>query len=237
MNQEQIGKFIASLRKEKGLTQEELASKLAVSTNAVSKWERGLCLMDISLLIPLSEILEVSIIEILTGKRLTTQEAENISNNVIKETIDYSSKEIKKARKKIPILILLLLFSMAIGGFIYIKSIHDNENIKIESGYNIVELKVDNVKDSIKAYDYVSVKVDNQILMDHVQVIKIKDNNYAIALPQQYFLNLYKLTFVNVDFTISKSKKGDFIINEKLLQKLVGENTVDVKDESIIESN
>ena len=232
MDQEKIGKFIASLRKEKGLTQEELASKLAVSTNAVSKWERGLCLMDISLLIPLSEILDVSIIEILTGKRLTTQEAENISNNVIKETIDYSSKEIKKARKKIPILILLLLLSVAIGGFIYIKSVHNNESINIEQGYRLLNLKVDNVKDNIKVNDYVSIKFDNQILIDHAQVMRINDNNYAIAVEEKYYINLLRLTFVNIDFTISKSKKGDFIINEELFQKIVNENIIEVKDQS-----
>ena len=63
MNQEKIGKFIAKQRKLKELTQEELAEKLGITKNAVSKWERGLCLMDMSLLKPLSEILGVSIKE------------------------------------------------------------------------------------------------------------------------------------------------------------------------------
>ena len=49
MNQEKIGKFIAECRKNKNMTQAELAEKLNISTNAVSKWERGLCLMDMSL--------------------------------------------------------------------------------------------------------------------------------------------------------------------------------------------
>ena len=67
MNQEKIGKFIATLRKEKNLTQEELGNKLGVTKNAVSKWERGISFMDVSLLKPLSNILEVSITEILNG--------------------------------------------------------------------------------------------------------------------------------------------------------------------------
>ena len=54
MNQEKIGKFIQELRKEKGLTQDELAEKLGITKNAVSKWERGISLMDLSLLKPLS---------------------------------------------------------------------------------------------------------------------------------------------------------------------------------------
>lgn len=56
MNQEKIGKFIAKLRKQKKLTQEQLAEKLGITKNAVSKWERGLGLMDLSLLKPLSHI-------------------------------------------------------------------------------------------------------------------------------------------------------------------------------------
>ena len=49
MDQKKIGKFICTLRKEKQLTQEQLAEKLGVSINAVSKWERGLSFPDVSL--------------------------------------------------------------------------------------------------------------------------------------------------------------------------------------------
>jgi len=79
MNQEKIGKFISLKRKEKGMTQEEMAEKLGISKNAVSKWERGLCLMDMSLLKPLSEILDVSINEILAGETITNKELEQKS--------------------------------------------------------------------------------------------------------------------------------------------------------------
>lgn len=60
MNQEKVGKFIAELRKQNKLTQEQLAEKLGITKNAVSKWERGLGLMDLSLLKSLSQILGVS---------------------------------------------------------------------------------------------------------------------------------------------------------------------------------
>ena len=63
MNQEKIGRFIAKLRKEKNLTQEELANKLGITKNAVSKWERGLSLMDASLFKPVCKILGISIVE------------------------------------------------------------------------------------------------------------------------------------------------------------------------------
>lgn len=62
MNQEKIGKFIALCRKEQKLTQEELAEKLNITYKAVSKWERGTCLMDMPQLRPLSKILGVNVV-------------------------------------------------------------------------------------------------------------------------------------------------------------------------------
>ncbi len=87
MDQEQIGKFIAKQRKLKELTQEELAEKLGITKNAVSKWERGLCLMDMSLLKPLSEILEVSVNDILAGEIIDDKDIERKSEeNILKLT-------------------------------------------------------------------------------------------------------------------------------------------------------
>lgn len=68
MDQKKIGLFISMKRKEKHMTQKNLAEQLGVSDRAVSKWERGICLMDMSLLKPLSEALEVNIIDILSGE-------------------------------------------------------------------------------------------------------------------------------------------------------------------------
>lgn len=87
MNQEKIGKFIAEIRKQKKLTQEQLSEKLGISINAVSKWERGICLMDMSLLKPLSIILDVSINEILSGEKIEVKEIEKKSEeNIINLT-------------------------------------------------------------------------------------------------------------------------------------------------------
>lgn len=91
MNQEKIGKFIAEKRKEKNLTQEELSEKLRVSINAVSKWERGICLMDMSLLKPLSNILDVNVIDILSG--------EVVPSNNIQEKYEESIQNIVKLNR------------------------------------------------------------------------------------------------------------------------------------------
>ena len=74
MNQEKIGKFISLSRKNKRLTQEQLAEKLGVSINAVSKWERGLNLPDVSLMEKLCEVLDLTLNELFAGEKLTNEE-------------------------------------------------------------------------------------------------------------------------------------------------------------------
>lgn len=75
LDKEKIGDFIARQRKEKGMTQKELAEKLFLSDKAVSKWERGLSLPDVSVLIPLADVLDITVTELLKGERLPAEEA------------------------------------------------------------------------------------------------------------------------------------------------------------------
>lgn len=70
IDKEKFGAFVAQLRKEQGMTQKELAQKVYVSDKAVSKWERGLSMPDITLLIPLSQILGVTVAELLECRRM-----------------------------------------------------------------------------------------------------------------------------------------------------------------------
>ncbi len=77
IDREAFAAFLTELRKEKGLTQKALAAKLYVSDKAVSKWERGLSLPDISLLIPLAALLNVTVTELLEGKRMNSPEAKS----------------------------------------------------------------------------------------------------------------------------------------------------------------
>ncbi len=94
MDINKVGKFIASLRKAKGLTQQELGDKLFVTNKAVSKWERGLSFPDITILQKLANILEVDVVEILCGER-----GDNAKVNV-QEEIDKAVKKIKENQVK-----------------------------------------------------------------------------------------------------------------------------------------
>lgn len=108
MDQKKIGEFIATLRKEKKLTQEQLAEKLNITKNAVSKWERGISLMDLSLLKPLSEILGVSVTELLNGEKIDKNNINDKSDEIITNTINYQSKENRRKENKYIFIICIL---------------------------------------------------------------------------------------------------------------------------------
>ncbi|MBQ2956484.1 MAG: helix-turn-helix domain-containing protein [Clostridia bacterium] len=81
MNQYVTGAIIRQLREQKGLTQESLAAQLHVSSKAVSKWETGQGLPDISLLEPLAKALDISMIELFAGRNIVNK---NRSSNLLR---------------------------------------------------------------------------------------------------------------------------------------------------------
>ncbi len=111
MDKERTGQLITELRKEKGLTQKQLAEALNVTDKAVSKWERGLSFPDISMLEPISQTLDISIMELLAGERkgvdepLTREEAQQI----VKESVELSDEEIRHKRERSRLLIIILI--------------------------------------------------------------------------------------------------------------------------------
>lgn len=96
MDQAKTGKFIAQLRKERGLTQRELADLLLISDKTVSKWECGGGMPEISLMLPLCKELNITVNELLCGKRLESSEyqknAEENIMNLMKEKEEFKRK-------------------------------------------------------------------------------------------------------------------------------------------------
>ena len=95
-----FGAFVAQLRKEKGLMQKDLAEKLYVSDKAVSKWERGLSIPDVAILVPLAEILGVTVTELLECRRLSKDEPMDSqqTEEIVKKVIGLSEEEQRKYR-------------------------------------------------------------------------------------------------------------------------------------------
>jgi len=122
MDNLQTGSFIRELRKEKALTQRELAEQLHITDRAVSKWERGLCAPDLATLEPLAEILGVTVAELIAGKCMaeTPHKSEIVEN--VQSTLQYSREALRRKtrilRKKyrfglaLALLMLLVLFGV-----------------------------------------------------------------------------------------------------------------------------
>lgn len=97
LDKEKFGSFIAQLRKEQGMTQRELAGKLAISDKAVSKWETGVSIPDTALLIPLGEVLGVTVTELLMGKRMEEPMEPEDVEGVVQRAISYTQDPRKRA--------------------------------------------------------------------------------------------------------------------------------------------
>lgn len=89
MNKIKIGKFIAECRKEKKLTQEQLAEMVNLTNKSISKWENGSCLPDPSLYEPLCSILDVSINELFAGQRIKEEDYKRIADNNLLQMLKY----------------------------------------------------------------------------------------------------------------------------------------------------
>ena len=87
MDNRQIGRFIAECRKEKGLTQRELGERLHVTDRAVSKWETGKSFPDVSILEDVCRELDISVSELLAGKRIESEDYKEETEKVLIATI------------------------------------------------------------------------------------------------------------------------------------------------------
>ena len=126
MNQEKIGKFIAENRKKKKITQCELAEKLGVTDRAISNWENGKNMPDLSLFKPLCDILGITINELISGEKINNEEYnEKLEENFI-YTIDYIDKK-KNNSSDIKSLILLII---GISGLFSSQFIFNNSEVQ-----------------------------------------------------------------------------------------------------------
>lgn len=111
MDQMKIGAFLKKLRKEKNLTQEQLAEQFNVSGRTVSRWETGINMPDISILVNLAEFYNVSIPEIIDGERKSEKMNEEVKETVLKLS-DYAETINQKIKIKLFCLTIAALLGM-----------------------------------------------------------------------------------------------------------------------------
>lgn len=123
MDQQKIGRFIATERKEKGLTQAALAEKLGITDRAISKWETGKSLPDASLMLELSEILGINVNELLTGERIKVDEYQKIAEENL---LEMRKKEEISNKKLLNFeIIICILGFLSLGAFMGIAVLAD----------------------------------------------------------------------------------------------------------------
>ena len=151
-----IGKYIAGKRKNLGLTQKQLAEKIGMSDKSVSKWERGICLPDVSLYFDLCSILGISINEFLAGEDIVHENIEKKSEeNIISVVTD--SKRKQKSLKYIicALLILSILTTAVIATSLY--RAYKPMNFITPMAGNSVEMQMVNLiagPDGVNAYQF-----------------------------------------------------------------------------------
>ncbi|MGN0388150.1 MAG: helix-turn-helix domain-containing protein [Suilimivivens sp.] len=109
MDQQKIGQFLRECRKEKGITQEQLAEMLSVTNRSVSRWENGSNLPDLDILIEMADYYDVELRELLDGERKNEKMDKELEETVLK-VAEYSNEDKIKLTKR-----MHLLF---IGGFV-----------------------------------------------------------------------------------------------------------------------
>lgn len=128
MNQKKIGSFIAKKRKEKNLTQQELAEKVGVTNRTIINWENGKNIPDYSLLIPLCEILEITIDELING------ESTKQSKDTIELVIEYLERNRKVNLKQKQNLGKLFLIGGSLVSLFIMTFIRSNSKIYYQIG-------------------------------------------------------------------------------------------------------
>ncbi len=124
MNQIEIGKFLQQLRKEKGLTQEQLAERFQIARRTVSRWEPGSNLPDLDLLIELSDFYAVDLREILNGERTDKKMNKDMEETILK-VAEYSNAEKQRNAKVVTAFFIIGLLALAINTAMEVMDIGD----------------------------------------------------------------------------------------------------------------
>jgi len=211
MNQEKIGKFICECRKDKKITQQQLADKLGVSDRTIGNWENGRNMPDLSLFKPLCEELDISINELLSGERLKEEEyQEKFEENII-NTIDYGNKKVNEKNSLIGIILIVFGILMSFTAMTIFPSESSWGSVYSVLG-GIISLigiskftkKLNYFKRLLCNFGYFIIYVFILMLVDYIGVIYIhqaprfsysKLTIYNMIVYEAPFYNVYRINF------------------------------------------
>ncbi|MBE6781090.1 MAG: helix-turn-helix transcriptional regulator [Ruminococcaceae bacterium] len=208
MDSKKIGNFIAKRRKELGLTQLDLANKLNITDRAISKWENGRGMPDISLIKPLCNELKITVNDLLSGEKLQESEIKTKSEENIINTLDYSKKKQKNYIKIIIAATLIIaipiitLFSMFLIDF---NRMRNNEQVvfstwgfkytaPIDLSSEKIEIAIENYLTELNDLEYKHHKDEKYFVASNIYLIeetltKAEYRVYAWVYGQSYYPN------------------------------------------------
>ena len=176
MNHIKIGEFIKQKKKEKNLTQEELANKLHITNKSISKWENGRCMPDVSLIEPLCKELDITINDLLNGEIVDKKDYEQKLELNLIESLKNNKEILEKKNKVIGGLLFSIIFSLIVIVSLFLIQIrqdindysHENSNYykEVISCYNDKE-RIDNISNIIQKY-YIMDSFDRKNLNEEL---------------------------------------------------------------------
>ena len=233
MDQEKIGKFIAKCRKDKKLTQSELAEKLGVTNKSISNWENGRNMPDLSLFKSLCESLDISINDLISGEKVSKDKyQEKLEENII-TTIDYTNKKVKEKNTLINIILIIVGIMMAITAMIIFPSESSWGSFYSVLGC-IVSLigvskfskKLNYAKRILINFGYFILFIVMLFLIDYISVVNIKQPpRFSYLKETGDNMIIYKAPLYNV-YRINKDTKNEYYIIDT--NKIYTEDTVPI---------
>lgn len=212
MNQEKIGKFIAKCRKDKNLTQGELADKLNISNKAISKWETGRGMPDASIMLELCAYLGITVNELLSGEKLEEGEYKEKANENIINIAKESEKNKKVKNKIIIFLTIVIIFSilLLITNVIYrnfeITLEYDNRLIKCETNNEDIICSFNGISLVTLYSEYINIDDETLIFINGKMLLQNKIKSHYESWNSMAELNNGNNTSFNTEITINKSK-------------------------------
>lgn len=200
MNQEKIGKYIATCRKENKLTQEQLAEKLGVSSKSVSRWENGKTMPDVSLFQQLCKELNITINDLLSGETMN----ENKFDLSADRLVDYSKYIKLREKKKLVVLSVGLI--ILIGLFLIVLVLIFNKTF-FRSSYELDYLK--NISIPIPRYSYYRGTGGMEAYTTKLKTLKQPDE--VNILIDRYLNTLDKIECNNENYYYDKNKNFTII--------------------------
>lgn len=240
MNQEKIGKLIAECRKNKKMTQQELAEKLGVSDRTVGNWENGRNMPDLSLFKPLCYELGISMNDLMSGEKISKEHyQEKLEENIINLTVN--NKKIFNRKLIIfsfTLAFLLMIFIVAvyIYNFFELDVKYDGRLMKCSFNDNVLTYKI--IGNSVLNTNYVERTINREKYMFFHSTINIynkRHSNWEYGESLAKMVNDEQIPFgsewtfdkekdktqiINVYYTNKSLKKIDKMTNEELKKEL-----------------